>query len=392
MTIAGTQTPMLGQSQEEDDLVDLAHDFAAKILRPNAAKYEESDEYPHEIVRQAARIGLAAYDLPEEYGGGGVTSMRTVVRVEEELCWGDVGLKGTFRCGSFFSKPVLHLGNEEQKQRWIPRVCTDDPALGATAATEPEAGSDAGAMRTTAKRVDGGYVLNGQKMWITNAPQADLYSVFATTAPGTRSRGITAFVLEKGDEGFTQGKPIAKMGQNSIPAAELVFKDCFVPEDRRLGDEGAAFRGLMTVFDKSRLMVAASGLGIARAAVEYAIDYAKQRKTWGKAIHSYQAVSFRIVDAKMKLEQARQLSYYAASLCDAGKPFSAEAAMAKVAASEAAMFATWACIQTMGSYGYSREYPAERWFRQAKLEEIYEGTSDINRLVIARSLFGREDS
>lgn len=391
MTISTNPPQLLGQSEEEEALVALAHEFAAKEIRPIAAQHEESGEYPYNLVGKAASIGLAAFDLPEEYGGGGVTSMLTIVRIEEELCWGDVGLKGAFRCGSFFAGPVLALGNEEQKQRWLPRVCSSDaPALGATAATEPEVGSDASAMRTAAKRVDGGYVLNGQKMWITNAPNADLYAVFATTAPGTGSRGITAFVLEKGDAGFTQGQPIPKMGQKSMPAAELVFEDCFVPEDRRLGEEGSGFKGLMRVFDKSRLFVAASGLGIGRAALEYAIEYAGQRKTWGKPISTYQAVAFRIVDAKMKLDQARLLTHHAARLCDAGLPFSAEASMAKVAASEAAMFAAWMCVQTLGSYGYSREYPAERWFRQAKLEEIYEGTNDIQRLVIARSLFGRE--
>ncbi|GAA4012745.1 acyl-CoA dehydrogenase family protein [Streptomyces plumbiresistens] len=392
MTITTNAAQLLGQSEEENDLVALAHEFAAKELRPVAAHFEESDEYPYELVRKAASIGLAAYDLPEEYGGGGITSMLTSVRIEEELSWGDVGLKGAFRCGSFFAGPVLALGDEEQRRRWLPRICSENPLLGATAATEPGAGSDAGAMRTTAARVEGGYVLNGQKMWITNAPNADLYAVFATTAPGTGSRGISAFVLEKGDPGFTQGRPIPKMGQNSIPAAELSFQDCFVPEDRRLGEEGGAFRGLMKVFDKSRLHVAASGVGIARAALELAIEYAGQRSTWGKKIHNYQAVSFRIVDAKIKVEQARLLMHHAAKLCDAGLPFSAEASMAKVAASEAAMFAAWVGVQTLGSYGYSREYPAERWFRQAKLEEIYEGTNDIQRLVISRHLFGREGS
>lgn len=391
MTTLDKTAQLLGQSEEENALVDLAHEFAAKEIRPVAAHFEESDEYPYEVVQKAASIGLAAYDLPEEFGGGGITSMLTSVRIEEELSWGDVGIKGTFRGGSFFAGPVMALGNNDQKQRWIPPLCSDKPLLGATAATEPGVGSDAGAMQTTAKRVDGGYVLNGQKMWITNAPNADLYAVFATTAPGSGSRGITAFVLEKGDAGFTQGRPIPKMGQNSIPAAELAFDDCFVPEDRRLGDEGAGFRGLMRVFDKSRLHVAASGVGIARAALELAIEYAGQRSTWGKKIHSYQAVSFRIVDAKLKVDQARLLMHHAARLCDAGLPFSTEASMAKLAASEAAMFSAWVCVQTLGSYGYSREYPAERWFRGAKLEEIYEGTSDIQRLVISRHLFGREE-
>jgi acyl-CoA dehydrogenase len=242
-------------------------------------------------------------------------------------------------------------------------------------------------MATTAVRAEGGYVLNGQKTWISNAPTADQYIVFAQTKPGSRSKGITAFVLVRGDEGFTIGKKIPKMGARCYPAAELFFEDCFVPDDRRIGEEGEGFYGLMRWFDVTRALLGANGVGIGRAALEFAVEYAKEREQFGHRIHEFQAVSFRLVDAKMKLDQARLLTFHAAQLADAGKPFAVEAAQAKLAGSEAAWFATWAASMTLGGYSYSREYPVERWLRAAKLEELYEGTSDIQRLIIGRSLF-----
>jgi acyl-CoA dehydrogenase len=257
------------------------------------------------------------------------------------------------------------------------------------AITEPGAGSDAAAIATTATKVDGGYRLNGQKTWISNAPVADVYLVFATVAPGTRSKGITAFVLERGDPGFEIGRKLPKMGARCYPAGELFFSDCALADDRRIGDEGQGFYGVMRWFDVTRVQLAANSIGIGRAALEYAVDYAKQREAFGKKIHEFQAVSFRLVDAKLALDQARLLTLHAADLADADEAFATEASMAKLAASEAAWQAADAAVMTLGSYGYSREYPVEKWLRDAKLEQIYEGTNDIQRLIIARSMFPR---
>jgi acyl-CoA dehydrogenase len=240
--------------------------------------------------------------------------------------------------------------------------------------------------------VDGGYVISGHKRFIGNAPLADVCVVFATVAPGTRSRGITAFVVERDDPGFVIGERQYKMGSRCFPAGELHFEDCFVADDRRLGAEGEGFRGLMAVFDRARVQLAASSLGVGRAALEHAVEHARQREAFGAKIHEYQAVSFRLVDAKLKLDQARLVTYRAAELADAGRPFSTEAAMAKLTASEAAWFATWAAAQTLGGAGYIRTSLVQKWLRDAKLDEIWDGTSDIMRLIIARSLFGPDRS
>jgi acyl-CoA dehydrogenase len=369
------------------ELVALAHEFAERELRPRAAHYDETEEFPWDVFHRAAEVGLAAYDLPGEYGGGGIDSLLTSCLIGEEMAWGDAAIWASIGGGSFFAGPIVAMGSEAQKRRWIVPLCGPKPPAAALAITEPEAGSDAAALTTHARRVDGGYLLNGQKTWVSNAPDADLYIVFATVAPGSRSKGITAFVLEKGDPGFAIGHKLPKMGNRANPAAELFFEDCFVPEDRRIGDEGAGFRGVLRWFEWTRVQLAASSVGIGRAALEYAVEYAKVRRQFGKPIHEFQAVSFRLADAKMKLDQARLMAHHAARLADTGEPFAVEASMAKCAASEAAWFATWACCQTLGSYGYSREFPAERWLRNAKLDEIYEGTNDIQRLIIARSLF-----
>ena len=373
----------------ERELVGLAHDFAAGEIRPVAAAFDESEEFPAELIRKAAATGLTAFDLPSEFGGGGVDSTRTSCLIGEELSWGDGPIGSLIGSGSFFADPLLALGTPEQCRRWIAPLCGDDPPMTGLAITEPGAGSDAAAIATTATRVDGGYLLNGQKTWVSGAPVATTYLVYATVAPGTRSAGITAFVVEAGDEGCTVGKKLRKLGSRCYPTGELFFKDCFVADDRRVGEEGQGFSGVMRSFDRSRITLAANSIGIGRAALEYAIGYASQREAFGKKIHEFQAVSFRLVDVKVALDQARLMMLHAADLADAGERCTTEASMAKLAASEAAWRSANAAVMTLGSYGYSREYPVEKWLRDAKLEEIYEGTSDIQRLIIARSLFPR---
>src|SRR3712207_2743910 len=230
------------------ELVDLAREFAREELRPVALAYDESEEFPAPLVRRAAEVGLTAYNLPREYGGGGVRGLRDGCEVIEELAWGDSPIAWVIGQGGFFAVPILALGTEEQKRRWFPPRCGDDPPACAVAITEPGAGSGAAAIATEARRGDGGYVLDGHKKFIGNAPVADVCVVFATVAPGSRARGITAFVVERGDEGFVIGDRLPKMGSRCFPAGELHFEDCFVADDRRLGDEGQGFRGMMGVF------------------------------------------------------------------------------------------------------------------------------------------------
>ena len=373
----------------ERELVRLAHDFAEREIRPVAPDHDENEEFPAEVIRRAAAVGLTCYDLPEELGGGGVESARTQCLVTEELAWGDAPIGSQIGSASFFAGPVVAMGTPEQRERWIRPLCSGDPPMTGLAITEPGAGSDAAAITTTATRVEGGYVLRGAKTWVSGAPVADVYLVYATVAPGTRSKGITSFVVERGDEGFTLGKKLPKMGSRCYPTGELAFVDCFVPDDRRIGEEGAGFAGVMRWFDHSRVTLAANSIGIGRAALEYAVEYASQREAFGRKIHEFQAVSFRLVDAKLAVDQARLMTLHGADLADAGRPFTTEASMAKLAASEAAWRACNAAVMTLGSYGYSREYPVEKWLRDAKLEEIYEGTSDIQRLIIARALVPR---
>ena len=373
----------------QDDLVALARDFAANEIRPVAAHYDEVEETPWDPFYKAAEIGLTCYDLPEHLGGGGIMDLTTAARIHEELVFGDAAIGNFIGSASFFAGTIIALGDEAQQERWVRPLTGPKPKLGALATTEPEAGSDASAIATYAEKVDGGYKLNGSKTWISNAGVAAYYIVFATVAPGTRSKGITAFIVEDGDEGFTVGNKLHKLGQRAIPTHEIFFKDVFLTEDRRIGAEGMGFKGLMRKFDESRVVLAAGEVGMARAAFEYAVEYATERKAFGAPIHVNQAVSFRLVDVKMKIDQARLLVRHAALLADSGQDFATEAAMAKLAASEAAWFSAWACCQTLGGYSYSREYPAEKWLRDAKLEELWEGTSDIMRLIISRSLFPR---
>ena len=374
-------------SPEQREIQALCREFAEREIRPISLTVDEADtEMPWEIWHKAAALGLTSFMLPERFGGGGMEDSLTQAVVQEELCWGCSGIGNLITSNGFFAKPVLVLGSEEQARRWIEPLSGERPPLGALASTEPGVGSDAAAITTTAMPVDDGYVLNGQKSWISSAGPAEYYVVFATVAPGTRAKGITAFVVVKGDSGFSIGPPIKKMGQRALLNAELFFEDCFVPEDRRLGEEGEGFRGLMRTFDLSRITLGAAATGLARAALEYATDYAKQREQFGKPIGEHQAVAFRLADMAVRVDASRLLVWRAAVRADAGEDVGLEAAMAKLYASEAAMWCTWAAVQTLGGWGYSREYPVEKWMRDAKLEEIEEGTSDIQRLVISRRL------
>jgi acyl-CoA dehydrogenase len=306
--------------------------------------------------------------------------------VQEELSHGCAGIGNLLTSNGFFAEPVLALGTPEQQERWVAPLTGPNPPLTALAVTEPGSGSDAASIRTSARRTDAGYVLSGQKAWTSNGGLAEFYVIFATVEPGSGHRGITAFVLERGDPGFSCGQPIRKMGQRAIRNTEVFLDDVEVPADRRLGAEGEGFRGLMSTFDRSRATLAASATGLARAALEFATDYARERVQFGRPIAEHQAVAFRLADMALRVDASRLLTWRAAETLDAGERATTAAAMAKLHASETAMWCTWAAVQTLGGWGYSRDYPVEKWMRDAKLEEIEEGTSDIQRLVIARGL------
>lgn len=377
-------------TEAEREIRELSRDFAKREVRPLAAHVDEADhEMQWDLWGKATETGLTTFMIPEEFGGEGLTDTFTSALVYEELCWGDVGLGQLITSNGFHTLPVQTLGSRAQQERWMPRVVGSNAKPTAIAITEPGAGSDSAAMRSLAKPVDGGYRLNGQKAWISNGEVADFTVVFATVDPSLKSRGITAFVLEPGDEGYGIGNPMKKMGQRGMLCNELFFDDVFLPEDRRLGDEGAGFRGLMKAFEKSRTLVAAGSVGLARAAYEYTLEYTKARETFGKRVIDHQAIGFRLADMATRIEAARMMVWKAAKVIDAGESAAVASSMAKVFASETAMFCAWGAVQSLGGWGYSREYPVERWMRDAKLDEIGEGTSEILRMIISRSI-GKE--
>jgi acyl-CoA dehydrogenase len=372
---------------EQEEIRRVCREFAGNEIRPISLEVDEADtELPRGIWNRAAEIGLTSFMLPEELGGGGMTDCLTGCIVQEELSHGCSGIGNLITSNGFFAEPVLALGDESQQRRWIEPLTGERPPLTALATTEPEAGSDAASIRTVARRDGDYYVLSGQKSWISNGGVADYCVVFATVEPGSGYRGVTAFVLESGDQGLSWGPPMRKMGQRAIVNTELFLDDVRVPADRRIGPEGEGFRGLMQTFDRSRVTLGASATGLARAALEYATAYARERVQFGKPIAEHQAVGFRLADMALRVDASRLLVWRAARMLDAGERATSEAAMAKLHASETAMWCTWAALQTLGGWGYSREYPVEKWMRDAKLEEIEEGTSDIQRMVIARGL------
>ncbi len=380
-------TDLVPLTDEQHAIIEMVRTFAEREIRPIARAVDEADtEVPWDIWRKATKVGITSFMLPEEYGGGGFTDAFSQCLVQEELCAGDSGLGNFLGSTGFFAHPVMELGTEDQKQRWLTPLAADDAPLSCLAITEPAVGSDAAAMASRAEKVPGGYKLYGQKTWISNGGAAELYGIFAKTDPSQRAKGVSAFLVRKGAEGLSFGQPMKKMGQRAMVNCEVFMDGVFVPDEDRLGDEGQGFYGLMHTFDASRAILGAAATGCARAATELALEYAQEREQFGKPIIEHQAVAFRLADMATRVETSRLMVWRAAKLLDAGKDATAACAQAKLVASEAAMFCTWAAIQTLGGWGYSREFLAEKWMRDAKLEEIEEGTSDIQRLVISRHL------
>ena len=374
---------------EEQRLVrDMVRDFAQKELAPRAAQVDKTEEFPAENIRKMAELGLLGLPYPEKYGGGGGDYLSFAIAVEEvaRACGSTALIYAahvSLGCG-----PIYYFGTEEQKQRWLPHLCSGK-GLAAFGLTEPEAGSDAGSTRTVAVRDGDCYVLNGSKMWITSGALADVVVATAKTDPAAGTRGISCFLVAKGTPGFIPGKNEPKMGLKGSVTSALSFEECRVPADNLLGKEGEGFRQMLITLDGGRISIGAMALGLAQAALDQATRYAKERKQFGQPIANFQALQWMIADMATEIDAARLLIYRAAAMKDAGQPFSKEAAMAKLFASETAERAAFKAVQIHGGYGYSREYPVERIYRDQRLCSIGEGTSEIQRLVIARQVLGK---
>lgn len=370
---------------EQLELKEWAHGFAVKEIRPVAAYYDEQEEMPWDVIKKAAKIGLLPYALPELYGGGGITNLVTSLVVSEELFWGCAGIATAMGGIGLASLPILEMGSEEQKQRWLPLFTDPDhPRLGAMCLSEPEAGSDVVNMSTKAVRDNDHYVINGLKTFITNGGIADVYVVFAKTDPTAGYGGVSAFVMEGSTPGISSSKKFKKLGLRASHTAEVHFDNVRVPEENRLGPENMAFIGAMKMLEHSRPSVAIAGVGVARAAYEYALQYAKDRVQFGKPIFHNQAISFALADMLTKIEAGRLLAYRAAWMADQGQSCSLEGSMAKAYCGDMAMEVATQAVQILGGNGYMREFPVEKWFRDAKIMSIYEGTSQIQKRVMTR--------
>jgi len=371
-------------ASEEKMLIDMVRDLAREKVAPRAAEIDATGEFPWDMKELLAQQDIFAMPFPEEYGGLGSSELSILMVIEElaKACATTSLLLCVQQLGSL---PILLAGTDEQKQRFIPKLASGE-WLASYALTEPGSGSDAGAMRTRAERRGGTYVLNGLKHFITNAGVAHINTVFAVTSDeGTR--GISAFVVEGDRPGFHMGKVENKMGIRGSQTGELVFEDCEIPADNLLGKESEGFKIALATLDRTRPGIAAQALGIAQGALDFAVEYAKQRVQFDKPIWDNQAIQFMLADMDIQVEAARQLIYHVGELMDAGTPrFSRESAIAKTFASDAAISVTNDAIQVLGGYGYMKEFPVERMMRDAKITQIYEGTNQIQRMVIARAL------
>ena len=372
-------------TEEQQMIKDLARQIAEEKILPVRAHYDETEEFPWEIVKVLAQSDLFGVFISEKYEGMGFGVFELCLVIEElsKVCGGiSLSLAGT-ALGTF---PIVLFGNEEQKQKYLPALAKGEK-LASFAVTEPDAGSDITVLNTTAKKEGDYYVLNGTKQWITNAGEAETYVIIAATDRNRGARGSTAFILEKGMEGFTFGKKEKKLGIRGSATRELVFQNCKVPKENVLGREGMGFLITIRNFDTSRPGVAAQALGIAQGAFEAALEYAHQRKQFGKPISSFQAIQHMFADMATQIEASRVLIYQTAKMIDAGvKNVGKESAMCKLFASDVAMKVTTDAIQIFGGYGYMKEYPVEKMFRDAKITQIYEGTNQIQRNIIAGEL------
>jgi len=364
----------------------MVREIATKELEPVAAEIDKSGEFPWDNIKKLAKQGLLGVIVPEEYGGAGFDFISLAMAIEEisRVC-ATTGVIVAVN-NSLVAYPIHQFGDEEQRKKWLPPLASGEK-LGAIGITEPNAGSDVVAMETTAKLEGGYYVLNGTKRFITNGGEAGIYVVFAYTNKELKHKGISAFIVERETPGFSLGKHEDLMGIRATANCELIFEDAKIPKENLLGEEGAGFKICMHTLDVSRIDIGAQAVGLAQGALDAAISYAKERKAFGKTLSEFQMIQSMIAEMATQIQAARLLVYYAAFCKDKGLPrFSKEASMGKWLASEAAVNATKKAVQIYGGYGYTKDYPVERFYRDAKIMELYEGTSEIQKIVIARSL------
>ena len=372
-------------SDEQRALRELAREFADKEIRPVAADYDERSQHPGDVVAKAHEVGLMNPHVPEEYGGLGLSAFEQIL-VGEELAWGCSGIATTIVANILGSLPVILAGSEAQKREWLTPLL-EEPLLCSFALTEPGAGSDVSAIKTTATRDGGDYVLTGSKMFITNAGQAAWFVVFASTEPEAGHRGLSAFIVPADSNGVVVEQHLDKLGQRATDTSALAFQEVRVPAANRLGEEGEGFKTAMRTLDLTRPGTAAGAVGVARAAFEHAVEYSKSRIQFGQPIAMNQGVNFLVADMAAEIEAARLLTWQAAWLIDQGERATLQSSYAKRFAADTAMKVTTDAVQIFGGYGYMKEYPVEKLMRDAKLFQIYEGTSQIQRLVIAREIF-----
>ncbi|MET3699049.1 butyryl-CoA dehydrogenase [Bacillus oleivorans] len=372
-------------SEEHEMIRKMVRDFAENEVAPSAAERDEEERFDREIFDKMAELGLTGIPWPEEYGGIGSDYLAYCIAVEElsRVC-ASTGVTLSAHT-SLASWPIYKFGTEDQKQKYL-KPLAQGTSIGAYGLTEPGSGSDAGGMRTTARKDGDHYILNGSKIFITNGGVADIYVVFALTDPTSKHKGTSAFIIEKDFPGFSVGKKEKKLGIRSSPTTEIMFEDCKVPAENLLGSEGEGFKIAMMTLDGGRNGIAAQAVGIAQGALDAAVGYAKQRVQFGKPIAAQQGISFKLADMATNIEAARLLTYQAAWLESNGLPYGKESAMSKLFAGDTAMKVTTEAVQVFGGYGYTKDYPVERFMRDAKITQIYEGTQEIQRLVISRML------
>jgi len=374
-------------SDDQKQLQELARKFAKEEIIPKAAYHDESGEFPKEISKKAWELGLMNTHVPQEYGGLGLGVLDGCI-ITEELAYGCTGVCTAMEANTLAAAPIIVAGTEEQKKEFLGRL-TSEPFHAAYCVTEPGAGSDVSGIRTLAKKVGSNYVISGSKMWITNASVADWYFVLAYTDPSLKHKGMSGFVIPANTPGIIVGKKEWNLGQRASDTRGITFENVQVPEKYRLGKEGDGFKIAMSAFDHTRPAVAAGAVGLARRAMDEAVNYAKTRKAFGQSISTFQAVSFMIADMAKDIEAARLLVYRAAWTIDQGERNTKFAAFAKAFAADMVMRVTTDAVQVFGGYGYSKEYPVEKLMRDAKIYQIYEGTSQIQRLIIAKEIFDR---
>lgn len=373
-------------TEEQLALQEMAREFAEKEMIPKAAKYDKGDEFSEDVMQKAFEVGFLTCTVPEKYGGGEMNDLDTVI-ISEELAAGCAGMYTTMMVNALAYTPIILYGTDDQKKKFLTPQ-TEKMSFASFCLTEREAGSDAGALKTRAKKVGKEYIINGSKCFISNGGLASFYVVFANSNPEKGMRGLSAFIVPREAPGVIIGKEEDKMGHRASNTVELTFEDVKIPEANLLGKEGIGFIIAMRTLDKTRAPVGAAGVGVARAALEYAIEYAKNRKQFGKPIALFQNTLFKIAQMAMEINAARHLVWHAAWLMDEGKPCGKESAMAKAFGSDVAMKVTMECVQILGGYGYMKDYPMEKLMRDAKLLQIYEGTNEIQRLVISREVIG----